>query len=163
MEKFGGYMIKIDSCRYVYKYPDFPNYDLEDMAGKDREIIRLISNNPPNPRINLELEKFITTGDEKEHTVYICVDSDPCYDQFEVIRSVLLLTNFGSIYCDVGNYRLISRKNTTIPKPMMDILVDIFGDKIHRSISNNKKLPVIVEKIEKSINTMSSYFGGSNE
>lgn len=127
-----------------YDYPALRKWNTEIItnikSGKGFEPIRRIRDDPTNKNVPFwkehykflsELENFLDNLTEGEYLVFIKWIHKYDYHTNDV-REILLLTNFGSTYFTyypVGDYIIkITKLESEIPKPIIDMFIDYFID-----------------------------------
>lgn len=141
------HLIKFDSRSYMfcYRIDDTENdYDFLKLEKSDKEIYNFVTSNAK--KIISHVVLFFKGLSEGEHIVYISAEYDYWGEDTRYIRSICLVTNFGSTYFE-HNYEDIfdtieQRENNVIPKKIMDILLSnlkIEHRKYKRSIQKIKK------------------------
>lgn len=141
------HLIKFDSRSYMFCYrinDTEKDYDSVKLKKSDQEIYSFVTNN--SKKIISRIVLFFKGLSQGEHIIYVSAEYDYWGEDTRYIRSICLITNFGSIYFEYNNEDIFDiveqRESTTVPKKIMDIFLSDFSIK-------HRKYRRIVEKIKK--------------
>jgi hypothetical protein len=123
---------------------DEKDYDSVKLEKSDLEIYSFVTNN--SKKIISRIVLFFKGLSQGEHIIYVSAEYDYWGEDTRYIRSICLITNFGSIYFEYNNEDIFDiveqRENNIVPKKIMDIFLSDFSIK-------HRKYRRIVEKIKK--------------